>query len=275
MIFSGLPSLRACAARISVSWLRCSGWGHGGGRGDLQRHVVQHFLDGGVDLGDLGFHQHADLAAHVDVAVHITVLAALIAGEAADGDLLADLGGLLGDHVGHGLVGIQVLLGQKGFDVGGIAGDDLLGDAGDHLLELGGVGHEVGLAVDLDDGAGAALVADIAAHDALGGDAALLLGGLGQALFAQIVDGLFDVAVALGQRLLAIHHAAAGAAAHLSGKIRHFYSSQYVPYSAAVSAAGAGSSSVCSPCLPSSTASASLPAISLTARMASSLPGMT
>ena len=230
MIFSGLPSLRACAARISVSGIDLVAGhvlrGHGRSGSDLQRHVVQHFLDGVVDLGDLGLHQHADLAAHVDVAVHIAVLAALIAGEAADGDLLADLGGLLGDDVGDGGVGVQVLLGQQGVHVGGIAQHDLLGDAGDHFLELGGVGHEVGLAVDLDQRAGAALGADVAAHDALGGDAALLLGGLGQALLAQIVDGLLDVAFALGQGLLAIHHATAGAAAQihdvLSGKIRHF-----------------------------------------------------
>ena len=59
------------------------------------------------------------------------------------------------------------------------------------------------------------LFADVCADAAFGRDAALLLGGLGQALFAQIVDRLFDIAIAGGERLLAIHHAAAGTAAQI------------------------------------------------------------
>ena len=102
---------------------------------------------------------------------------------------------------------------------------NLLGDIVDHLLELGRVGDEVGLAVDLDERAGIALFADVSADQTFGGDAALLLRGLGKALLAQIVDGLFDVAVAGGQRLLAVHHAAAGAAAqihnNLCGNLSH------------------------------------------------------
>ena len=72
----------------------------------------------------------------------------------------------------------------------------------DQFLEVGGVGDEVGLAVDLDHRAHAALIADVGAHDALGGYAALLLGGGSQALFAQVVDGLGHVALGIDQRLL-------------------------------------------------------------------------
>ena len=53
------------------------------------------------------------------------------------------------------------------------------------------------------------------ADQALGGDAAGLLGGLRQALLAQPVDGLLDVALGLGQRGLAVHHAGAGLVAQL------------------------------------------------------------
>ncbi len=58
------------------------------------------------------------------------------------------------------------------------------------------------------------------ADQAFGRGAARLLGGGGEALGAQPVDGGFHVALGLVQRLLAIHHAGAGALAqilHISG----------------------------------------------------------
>ena len=65
---------------------------------------------------------------------------------------------------------------------------------------------------------------DVGFHDAFGGDAAGLGGGGGQALLAQVVDGLLHVAAVLFQRLLAIHHAEAGLVAegfHIQGGICH------------------------------------------------------
>ena len=53
------------------------------------------------------------------------------------------------------------------------------------------------------------------ADQAFGGDAAGLLGGLGQALLAQPVDRGLHVAVGLAERRLAIHHARAGLLAQL------------------------------------------------------------
>jgi hypothetical protein len=53
------------------------------------------------------------------------------------------------------------------------------------------------------------------ADQALGRDAAGLLGGLRQALLAQPVDRRLHVAVVLGQRLLAVHHADAGGLAQV------------------------------------------------------------
>ena len=83
------------------------------------------------------------------------------------------------------------------------------------VLELVGLGDEVGLAVDFDERAGHALGADVAVHDAFGGNAALLLGGGGKALLAQEVNRLFHIAIGGGERLFAIHHARAGTAAEL------------------------------------------------------------
>ncbi len=83
-----------------------------------------------------------------------------------------------------------------------------LGDVADDRLELLVAGDEIGLGIDLDDGALGALDGD--ADQAFGGDAAGLLGGLGETAGAQPVDGGFHVAVGLGQRLLAVHHADAG-----------------------------------------------------------------
>ena len=72
---------------------------------------------------------------------------------------------------------------------------------------------EVGLGIDLDDHAD--IVLDCDADEAVGGDAPALLGRLGEALLAQPVDGGLDVAVRLGQRVLAIHHARAGLLAQI------------------------------------------------------------
>ena len=60
-------------------------------------------------------------------------------------------------------------------------------DVLDQGLEVGGLGHEVGLAVDLDEHADLGPRVDVGADDAFAGGAARLLGGRGQALLAQEV----------------------------------------------------------------------------------------
>ena len=75
-------------------------------------------------------------------------------------------------------------------------------------LEVVVAGDEVGLGIDFDDHAEIRLDGD--ADQTVRGDAAALLGGLGEALLAQPVDGGLDVAVGLVQRVLAVHHAGAG-----------------------------------------------------------------
>ena len=90
---------------------------------------------------------------------------------------------------------------------------DDVGDILHELLELVGVGSEVGLGVDLDDDADAIL--DHCIDSALSGNTASLLGGGSKALLTQPLDGLVDVAVGGDERLLAVHHANVGHFAQL------------------------------------------------------------
>ena len=98
-----------------------------------------------------------------------------------------------------------------------------LGDLGDHGLELLVAGDEVGLGIHFDDGTGGAF--DGEADQAFGGNARRFLGGLGEALGAQPVDGGFHVAIGGGERRLAVHHAHAGFLAqvlhHRCGDLSH------------------------------------------------------
>ena len=91
-----------------------------------------------------------------------------------------------------------------------VGGGDVLGEVLAELLEVLGAGHEVRLAVQLDQHGDLAVVVDVVADDALLGLPPGTLLGLRRALGAQQLDGLVDVAVGLLERLLAIHHAGAG-----------------------------------------------------------------
>ena len=135
---------------------------------------------------------------------------ALIAGKAADFDVLADGEDLLLQQGVHSLLGAGSLAGQQGFHVGGVLLDNGVSAGLDKGLEVGVLGDKVGLGVDLDDHAHLAVLADSGESHALGGDAASLLHGSGQALLAQEVNGLFHIALGSGEGLLAIYHAAAG-----------------------------------------------------------------
>src|SRR6185437_13349785 len=73
------------------------------------------------------------------------------------------------------------------------------------------LGDEIGFRVDLDQHAVAAVLGQRDA--AFGGHAIGLLVGLGETLLAQPFDRRVDVAVVLGERFLALHHAGAGALA--------------------------------------------------------------
>src|SRR3954454_18352498 len=133
--------------------------------------------------------------------------------ELALGDLRADVLGLVG----------PLLLEDPQLGVLGLLRDLVLGDVlrrrggGDVHRDLAGerlevlvAGHEVGVAVDLDEHADLAVGVDVGGDRALGGLAAAHLERLVAQPHAQQLGGGVDVAVGLGQGVLALHHARAG-----------------------------------------------------------------
>ena len=94
-----------------------------------------------------------------------------------------------------------------------LARDDEFRRLLDEGLEALGLGDEICFAVDLDERPGAALLAAGCGDEALVG---LLVGALeldGLPLGAEDLDRLLDVAVRLGEGLLAVHHAGVRAVA--------------------------------------------------------------
>ena len=160
--------------------------------------------------------QHADLAEAVgDLSVDVGrdhTLGHVELGHAAQGHVLADRGDEAGERLldrgrttgeVSSLEAFERTVGVEG-ELGGFTGEG---------LEAVVARNEVGLGIHFDDGGVMARRFD--GDEALGGNAAGLLGGLGQALLAQPVDGGFDVAIRLVQRALAVHHARAGLFAEL------------------------------------------------------------
>jgi len=83
--------------------------------------------------------------------------------------------------------------------------------------------YEIGLGVDLNHGPDGSLCRD--PDQPFGGNSPSLAGGRCQTFLSQPVDGGLDVATALAERPLAIHHARAGPLAQLldqrGGHFRH------------------------------------------------------
>src|SRR3954454_3206848 len=142
-------------------------------------------------------------------------------GEPAQHELLADTCRLALDQ---GRNGLAVDLGrEQGVDVGRLLGEDDVEQALGERDEVGVLGDEVGLAVELEQSA-------VLVHDhAVGGGALEALADVLGALDAQELDGLVVVAVGLGQGLLAVHHAGAGGVAETldvgCGELSHVTSS--------------------------------------------------
>ena len=195
------------------------------------------------------------------------------------------------DHLGEGGVdGLAIeLAGLEGLDVGGVLLGDDLGELGREAGELRVGADEVGLAGELEDGAGLAVIRDKGGNGALVGVAAGALDGLGDAHGAQDVDGLLEVALGLDEGLLALHHRGVGHLAELlderGGNLSHVLllwiktnttSRLERRYSAAGASAVAAISSavICSLPVPARTASAAISHMRATERMASSFAGM-
>src|SRR6516164_862311 len=187
---------------------------------DLLRQVLGHILARLVQLDEHAEGRRQVTVGAVQVAGHV---AALEAGVAAELQLLLDSGASLLDELLHRLARLR-LGGQQRKAVSDLAGESGLRDLGSQLLELLVLGHEVGLAVQLDhDALGVAvkLSGDQAVPGGPGGALARVL----DALEAKDLDGLLEVAVGFRESVLAVHHSGAGLIAqplHISGgEIRH------------------------------------------------------
>ena len=146
-----------------------------------------------------------------------------IADETADLQILTDGHDLLGHRLGDGQLGAGILAVHQRLHVSGIVVDHSLGNILDESHKQVGLCAEVRLAVDFDHSAHAVL--DHSVRHTLSRNTAGLLGSLGQALLTQVLNSLVHIAVALGQRLLAIHHTHAGHFAqglHISSSKSHF-----------------------------------------------------
>jgi hypothetical protein len=174
----------------------------------LQRGHVHGQATGQLDVAADQVDQHADLAVGVDVGAD--VVGGVDLHHAADLDVLTQ--GLHGGGAGF-LDGAAVgqLGSLHGFDVGGARCQGGSGDGIDEGLEVVIVGDEVGFRVDFDQHGLAAVLGQ--AQTAFGGHAVSLLVGLGGAGLAHGFSSGVDVAVGFGERLLAFHHAGAGALA--------------------------------------------------------------
>src|SRR3990172_3924111 len=145
----------------------------------------------------------------------------LEAGEPPDTDVLARLAHHLRDQVLHRLrLVTDERLGKKGQLVGvalgavrdllsgkvaRVSGRDLQGYRLSEFAEVLRAGDEIRLAVYLDQRAEAAVVVNVRLHDAF-----RLLGGHGEALRAQDLLRLIEIAPGLFERVLAVEHAGAG-----------------------------------------------------------------
>ena len=96
---------------------------------------------------------------------------------------------------------------------------NLYSDVVRELLEVVRTGHEVRLAVNLNQHADAATGVDVALHKSLAGLAVGTLGRGSDTLLAEVSYRLLDVAVAGFERALAVHHARAGHLAQLSNLV--------------------------------------------------------
>ena len=127
---------------------------------------------------------------------------------AAQRDVLADRRDGVGDRlVDRAAAGVMGGLDRRGVDGRALIEGDRE-DAAHEGLEVVVAGDEIGLGVYFDDDAEIGLDGD--ADETVGGDAAALLGRLGETLLTQPIDGRLDVAAGLAERILAVHHAGAG-----------------------------------------------------------------
>ena len=170
--------------------------------GDLHRDVLRY----GSILLSAQLGEHGDLAAHVHVRTEELIVILFYDSETAQRDLFADGRSRIGDDfLQRSLAAVAC---QRRSEISRALLDQHLLNGIEQCQELIVLGNEIGLGVHFEDHTDIAF--DGNAAQTLCSDAAGFLRRLGDSLFAQPVDGLADVAVALSQGLLAVHHARAG-----------------------------------------------------------------
>ena len=132
------------------------------------------------------------------------------ASETTDLEVLADGHDLLGHGLSNCKLAVGVLALHECVNVCRVVLQDNLADILNESDEKIALCAEVGLAVDFNNCADAALGANGCVCHAFRCNAAGLLCCLCKALFTKIFNGLVHIAVALGQCLFAVHHADAG-----------------------------------------------------------------
>ena len=155
---------------------------------------------------------------------------ALVTDETANLDVLLDDEDQVLQSLVHGLAGLG-LASHQSLNVSRVLLHDDLSCLLDESNELVVLGDEVGLSVDFDDDADLALRAVLRVDHALSSSTACLLCSGSQTTLTQDLDCLLEVAVGLGQCLLALHHAAVGLLAQLHNVLcsnSHFYSPLHV-----------------------------------------------
>src|SRR5919201_176793 len=173
---------------------------------DPGAHLVEQLPDGlGVILHERLLEEDVVLVERVELPAddpldHVVGLAGLLGLDPRDVLLLVD------DARGHVLPDEPSRCRRAG---------DVECDVLHQLPELVGVGHEVRLAVHLDEDPDRVVEVDVAVDPALVGGPAGALGHRGQAPLAEQLRGALDVAVGVLEGALAVHHARAGALAEL------------------------------------------------------------
>jgi len=189
---------------------------HLGGHGGLIDGNRVHGSDLHRDTaGDLGGNLLVEGDDGAELAVEVHVLGherSLDTGIVSQHVLLTGLAGLVGDVLVEGVTrgGLD---GLEGLEVGRELGDGGVGDGRGKGLEIRRSGDEVGLATEAhEDGLSTVHTAQ---DSTLGGFVVTPLGEGGLTLLAKDLDGTLEIAVGLGEGLLAIHHAGAGHVAQL------------------------------------------------------------
>ena len=165
-------------------------------RRDLQRDVLDQLLEfllaRGFGLARADFDEHADFRAGVNVTGNQSVAGHLHFRVAGDFDVLADF---RDERLAFGF--------QTGLGIGGQPLRHFLAKRAEQLVAR----DEIGLAVDLHQHAEFSTGRDVLGDGAFLGLAHGFHGGGGLAFFTQDVHGGLEVALRLGERLFAIHHA--------------------------------------------------------------------